>query len=109
MARESRQYKAVYFDLKIDDLKKHYSEKAPKGAYRRIKTLMLANGFHHAQYSGYHSTTKMRDLEVIDVIEKMRDALPWLGKCANHFEVTNIGANSDLMHLFADAIEDPLA
>ena len=30
MARESRQYKAVYFDLKIDDLKKHYSEKRQK-------------------------------------------------------------------------------
>ena len=69
---------------------------------------MLANGFIHAQYSGYHSAKRMTDLEVIDVVERMRDELPWLGKCANHFEVTNIGTNSDLMHLFADLIEDPL-
>lgn len=108
MARDSRQLKAIYFDLRIEDLKKFYSKNAPKGAYRRIKTFMLSNGFDHAQYSGYHSRKKMTDLEVIDVIEKMRDALPWLGKCANHFEVTNIGANSDLMHVFEDIIEDPL-
>ena len=108
MPRESKQYKANYFDLRIEGLKKHYSKKSPKGAYGRIKTFMLANGFEHAQYSGYHSKKRMMDLEVIDMIEKMRDALPWLGKSANHFEVTNIGANSDLMHVFVDVLEDPL-
>lgn len=107
MARNTKQYKAIYFDLRINNLRLHYSPTNPKGAYRRVKFFMLKNGFEHAQYSGYHSTKKMTDLEVIDVIERMRDALPWLGKSAEHFEVTNIGANSDLMHVFSDEIEDP--
>ena len=49
----------------------------------------------------------MMDLEIVDMIEIMRESLPWLGKSAAHFEVTNIGANSDLMNVLADSIEDP--
>jgi virulence-associated protein VapD len=108
MPRDTKQYKAIYFDLRIKDLEQYYSAKSPKGAYQRVKTFMLNHGFDHAQYSGYHSRKKMTDLEVVDLIEVMRDTLPWLGKSANHFEVTNIGANSDLMYVFADELEDPL-
>ena len=108
MARETRRFKAIYFDLRIKDLEKHYSKSSPKGAYLRIKSFMQRHGFEHAQYSGYHSLKKMMDLDVVDVIEEMRDTMPWLGKSANHFEVTNIGTNSNLMYLFEDTIEDPL-
>ena len=108
MPRDTKQFKAIYFDLRIRDLERYYSEKAPKGAYQRIKKFMRDHNFEHAQYSGYHSMRKMTDLEVVDLVEIMRDALPWLGKSANHFEVTNIGANSDLMYVLADEIEDPL-
>lgn len=108
MPRDTKQYKALYFDLRIRDLERYYSEKAPKGAYQRIKTFMTNHGFDHAQYSGYHSRKKMTDLEVVDLVEVMRDSLPWIGKSANHFEVTNIGANSDLMYVLADELEDPL-
>ena len=108
MPRDTRQFKAIYFDLRIKDLEKYYSAKSPKGAYQRIKTFMVNNDFEHAQYSGYHSTKKTTDLEVVDLVGTMRDSFPWLGKSANHFEVTNIGANSDLMHVLSDEIEDPM-
>ena len=31
----------------------------------------------------------------------------WLQYCVNHFEVTNIGTNHDLMELFTEEIEEP--
>lgn len=37
MARkESKKYKALYFDIRIKDLEKHYSATNPKGAYKKI-------------------------------------------------------------------------
>lgn len=106
MARgETRRYKAIYFDMRIKDLEKYFSATNPKGAYKKIKAFMINNGFEHEQYSGYHSKKKMTDLEVFDMIYNMSDELPWLQYCMNHFEVTNVGANHDLMELFKDDIE----
>lgn len=36
--RESKKLKALYFDLMIKELKIHYSETDPTGAYRKIKS-----------------------------------------------------------------------
>lgn len=106
MARgETKRLKAIYFDMRIKDLEKHFSATNPKGAYKKIKAFMLKNGFEHEQYSGYHSIKKMTDLEVFDLIYVMSEELPWMQHCMNHFEVTNIGANHDLMELFNDDIE----
>lgn len=108
MARgESRKYKALYFDLKIKRLKEYYSETDPTGAYRKIKSFLTKRNFTHEQYSGYHSGFKTTDLEIFDLIDEMSRTFPWLSKCVNHFEVTNIGANHDLMELFAEDIEEP--
>lgn len=38
----------------------------------------------------------------------MSDAFPWLQYCVNHFEVTNVGANHDLMDLFTEDVADPV-
>ena len=106
MARgETRRYKAIYFDMRIKDLEKYYSATNPKGAYKKIKAFMISNDFEHEQYSGYNSKEKLTDLEVFDMIYKMSDESPWLQYCMNHFEVTNVGANHDLMELFKDDIE----
>lgn len=105
--RESRKYKALYFDLCIKNLEKYYSKSNPKGAYAKIKNFLIKRNFSHEQYSGYHSKYKTTDLEIFDLIREMRDTFPWLQNCLNHFEVTNIGANHDLMELFAENIEDP--
>lgn len=106
---ESKKFKALYFDLKIEKLKKHYSATNPTGSYRKIKTFLTKRNFSHAQYSGYHSNFRTTDLEIFDLIDEMNRSLPWLSKCVNHFEVTNVGANHDLMELLTEQIEEPEA
>lgn len=102
MKRERKHYKALYFDLCVMNLKKNFSDTSPTGAYRRIKDFLLDKGFSHEQYSGYHSSFKTTDLEIFDLIWSMRKEFPWLGQSLNHFEVTNVGANYDLMKLFTE-------
>lgn len=70
---------------------------------------MQKHNFSHEQYSGYHSKHKTTDLEIFDLIREMSDAFPWLQHCINHFEVTNIGSNRDLMGLFVEDVDDPAA
>lgn len=110
MARwEAKHLKALYFDLRIKDLREHYSQSNPKGAYALIQRFLTSHDFSHEQYSGYHSKHKTTDLEIFDLIREMSDAFPWLQYCVNHFEVTNVGANHDLMDLFTEEIEEPIA
>lgn len=104
---EAKKLKALYFDLKIKELKAHYSETDPTGAYRKIKIFLTKRNFSHEQYSGYHSNYKTTDLEIFDLIDEMNRTFPWLAKCVNHFEVTNIGANHDLVELFAEETDEP--
>ena len=105
--REARHLKALYFDLRVKDLKEHFSETNPNGAYGRIRDYLVSRNFSHEQYSGYHSRYKTTDLEIFDLIREMSRELSWLSACLNHFEVTNIGANHDLMHLFEEAVPEP--
>lgn len=106
--REAKHLKALYFDLRIKDLKEHYSQTNPKGAYAMIQRVLAAHHFTHEQYSGYHSQEKTTDLEIFDLIREMSDTFPWLQYCVNHFKVTNVGANHDLMDLFVEDIEESL-
>ncbi len=109
MARkEAKRYKALYFDIRIKDLEEHYSKTNPKGAYKKIQRFMAKHNFSHEQYSGYHSKYKTTDLEIFDLIREMCDEFPWLQHCINHFEVTNVGANHDLMELFTEDVDDPV-
>lgn len=107
--REARHLKALYFDLRVKDLETFYSKSDSTGAYRKIKNYLLARNFSHEQYSGYHSKYKTTDLEIFDLVREMSDTFPWLKPCLNHFEVTNVGANHDLMQLFEDAVPEPEA
>ena len=105
--REAKHLKALYFDLRVKDLKEHYSETNPNGAYGKIRDYLLKRDFSHEQYSGYHSKYKTTDLEIFDLIREMSRELTWLPCCLNHFEVTNIGANHDLMQLFEETVPEP--
>lgn len=108
MAREEAKYfKALYFVLRVKDLKEYYSETNPNGAYGRIRDFLLKRNFSHEQYSGYHSKYKTTDLEIFDLIRGMSSEMEWLTLCLNHFEVTNVGANHDLMQLFDEAVPKP--
>lgn len=98
--KEALHYKALYFDLGVNALKENYSETNPQGAYKRIKEFLREHDFLHEQYSGYHSKYRTTDMDVVELIDQMNSALPWLAPCVNRFEVTDIGENHDLKHLF---------
>ena len=107
--REAKHFKVLYFDLCVKDLEKYYSATNPRESYRKIHDYWLRRQFSHEQYSGYHSQYKTTDLEIFDLIREMSRELPWLPFCLNHFEVTNIGANHDLMQLFEESVPEPEA
>lgn len=104
--RETKHFKALYFDLRVKDLEKYYSAANPRGAYRKMHDYLLKRHFSHEQYSGYHSLYKTTDLEIFDLVYEMKNEFPWLGQCLNHFEVTNVGANHDLMQLFGEPFSE---
>lgn len=103
--REIPVHKALYFDMRIKELAKYYSESNPKGGYARVKRFMNENKFEHEQYSGYHSEELLTDMQVLNLVFKMQKELPWVGKCMRKFEVSNIGDNYNLMQVFE---EEPL-
>ena len=104
---EVRYFKALYFDLRIKNLKEYFSELNPNGAYRKIRDYLVQRDFSHEQYSGYPSKYKTTDLEIFDLIREMGEEFSWLPQCLNHFEVTNIGTDHDLMQLFDDVEPEP--
>lgn len=97
--REARQYKALYFDIRINDLKKFFPKKNYLGAYADIKQYLLRHSFTHEQWSGYHSINRMSDLEIFDLVQDMANEMPWFSQCINHFEVTNVGTNYNLIDI----------
>lgn len=105
--KEAKHYKALYFDLNVKSRKQYYSQTNPNGGYGKIRDFLMARKFSHEQYSGYHSKYRTTDLEIFDLIREMSRELPWLEKCLNHFEVTNVGANHDLMRLFGEPVTEP--
>ena len=106
--REAKQYKALYFDLYINELKKNYPRKNHLGAYGDIKRYLLRHDFTHEQWSGYHSVNKMTDLEIFDLVQDMSEVLPWFSACVNHFEVTNIGTNYNLVDILVPDTLEPI-
>ncbi|MGN0764872.1 MAG: hypothetical protein ACI4MO_00110 [Christensenellales bacterium] len=91
---ESPKYKAINFDLDTRKMRQH--KKYPVG-YTEIKRSLLQLGFTHRQWSGYTSKSKLVSSEVIEIVEKLVKAHPWLSDCANKFDVTDIGKQFDLM------------
>lgn len=98
--------KALYFDLSIKALKRYFSGTNPKNAYIKIQNYFISCDFSHEQYSGYHSQYKATDLEIFQLTQRMRKTFPWLEKCINRFEVTDVGENFNLMKLFEDENAD---
>ena len=105
--RETKHLKALYFDLSVKGLKEYYSDTNPNGAYGKIRDYLVKGNFWHVEYCGYDWQYKTTDLEIFDLIREMSRELKWLAPCLNHFEVTNVGANHDLMQLFEESIPEP--
>jgi virulence-associated protein VapD len=97
-------FKAFNFDLDTEKLKEHHpsGEKSYTKAYRDIERFFDEKQFEHRQGSGYCSTDKVTSLDVFDVIEELRDKLPWIDKCVKKIDVTDVGDIHDLTYLFKD-------
>lgn len=90
-------HKAINFDLDTKALKMYYPGKHWRKAYKDIGDFLKENGFSHRQWSGYHSKKLLSDTEVIAITKTLNKTYPWLSKCINHFDVTNIGKTYDML------------
>ena len=63
---------------------------------------MLENGFTHRQYSGYASKEVIDEDDIVVLIKSLADKFTWLSTCVQNFDVTDIGEQHDLTHLFTD-------
>ena len=95
--------KAINFDLSTEALKKHFGENTAP-AYAKIKAFMLENGFEHRQYSGYASKEKIDEYDISKLAEKMAKKFTWLSSCIQEFDVTDIGEQYSLSHIFRKSI-----
>lgn len=93
--------RAINFDLSEELLKLHYP-KSIKNAWKEVGRYLKDNGFKHRQYSGYVSKNKLSDGELLTIVYKMWQELPWLEYCATKFDVTNIGEIYDLLAVQLD-------
>lgn len=94
--------KAINFDLDTKKLKESYPSKNWLKAYKDIKAFMKSNGFSHRQWSGYQSEKPMSDTQILMITQMMNIKFPWLKNCIRYFDVTDIGKNYDLTHIFSD-------
>ena len=101
--------RAFNFDLKIDDLKKYYLNKENYNrAYTDIRKFMMENGFDHRQGSGYISKAALKDKQILSIIKELKIKLPWITKCVNKFDVTDIGKQYDLTNMIKNSKSNTL-
>ena len=100
----SRSRKQITFDLSDSRLKEFYPRPKEtenptyhKKAWTDISKFMQKNGFEHRQYSVYASASEMSTAQVTALIRAMVMRMPWLYKCLNAIDVTNIGEQHSLM------------
>lgn len=101
--------KQIAFDLKQDDLKAFYPKPKVivnpqyyKKAYKDIKNFMLSHEFQHRQGSVYVSENKLKNSEIVLLMEKMAERMPWLGQCVEQLDVTDIGKQHSLLFAVAN-------
>lgn len=101
--------KAINFDLDTDELKKIFGTSNPfklLDGYKEIKRYLKKNGFKHRQWSGYISKEPLLDADMTSIVNKMNQQIPWLKKCVNKFDVTNVGDTYDLTYIFEENNEE---
>ena len=96
--------KQITFDLSDKKLKLYYPKPSftinPKyhnKAWKDISKFMKENGFEHRQRSVYTSYVPMTRAEILALIDKMVQTMPWLDKCLNAIDVTNVGRQHNLL------------
>lgn len=90
--------KFINFDLSSENLRTYYNKNRTT-AYKEIGRFLESHGFIHRQWSGYISKEKISLKEVIELTKMIYKEFPWLEKCVNKLDVTNVGKNLDLIKL----------
>ncbi|MDR3316378.1 MAG: hypothetical protein LBS98_07920, partial [Coriobacteriales bacterium] len=76
-------------------------------AYRSIRRFLERRGFEHRQYSGYFSISPMEAAEIINILEDMSIAFPWMKSCLQQIDITNIDRFTDAKYIFEEDILVP--
>ena len=100
---ERKYYKAINFDLD-KKLKEYYPRY--QQAYRDLFEFFKKRDFSHRQGSGYVSNNKLSSADIIDIIDELQRKYKWCGTCVKRIDVTNIGAQYDLLSLLAPDDQD---
>ncbi len=81
--------KAINFDMDTKKLKEKGFEHLST-PYSLVKNFMINNNFIHQQGSGYVSQKQMNKKEILKIINKMKNELPWAIGCFSDIVVSNI-------------------
>lgn len=100
----------ITFDLGENKLKAYYPKPSfalnpryHKKAWKDIAKFMQQHGFEHRQYSVYASLKPITNVELNTLIDDMVAQMPWLNKCLNAIDITNIGRQHSLMKAVQEA------
>ena len=95
--------KQITFDLHQESLKRYYPHPEPvrneqyyKRAYHDIQQFMHMNGFERRQHSVYVSINKVTTLDIVGLMERLAEALPWLSQCVREVDMSTVGARHSL-------------
>lgn len=101
MEEQDLEYRFAFnFDLDETRLKELYPTQTASGykrAWSDIRSFMEANGFIHAQYSGYESTQEMTYAEAYATLEELHTKFSWFSRCAQAATITEIGERYDVL------------
>jgi virulence-associated protein VapD len=102
VAQSKAVHKQIAFDLVQDLLKKYYPKpKVPypqyeKKAYKDLQRFFKSKNWSHRQGSVYISNAALEDFEVSIILESLAIKMPWLFKCINELDITDIGERHSL-------------
>lgn len=95
--------KQLTFDLHQESLKRYYPHPEPvrneqyyERAYYDIQQFMHMNGFERRQHSVYVSINKMTTLDIVGLMERLAEALPWLRRCVREVDMSTVGVRHSL-------------
>lgn len=100
---EKGKVKAINFDLDTNVMK---SLGVYPDGYRQLGKALHEAGFLHRQGSGYVSKEKLLNDDINDIVESLTIKNPWLVKCVNKLDVTDVGKQHDLTKVVLAALSN---
>ncbi len=91
---DTKQRRAIYFDLDTNEMKKYFNSISL--GYACLKRSFQKQGFTHRQGSGYISQKPILSANTYDIIEKVTKENPWLCDCVNKIDVTVISKQFEM-------------